>query len=100
MATNPQAAAAGSHLTDAATAGQRSDRRMIAETNFTGKAALVTGGSRGIGIAIVLGLARIGFTVLLGARSLDAGQAAARTLQGDVRPVVLDATSQEQVDAL
>lgn len=62
--------------------------------------ALVTGGNKGIGIAIARGLASKGFTVLLGARSIDAGQEAAATLDGDVRPVVLDVTQQDEIDAL
>ena len=64
------------------------------------KVALVTGGNRGIGIAIVRGLADKGFTVLLAARSVEAGYAAASSLEGDVRPVVLDVTNQTQIDAL
>jgi NAD(P)-dependent dehydrogenase (short-subunit alcohol dehydrogenase family) len=36
----------------------------------------------------------------VGARDPEAGREAAATLEGDVRPVVLDVTSQEQVDAL
>lgn len=64
------------------------------------KVALVTGGNKGIGIAIVRGLAREGFTVLLGARSVEVGQKAADTIDGDVRPVVLDVTNQDQIDAL
>lgn len=62
--------------------------------------ALVTGGDKGIGIAIVRGLATLGFTVLLGTRNLDAGRRAADSLPGDVRPVLLDVTDQSQVDAL
>ena len=58
--------------------------------------SLVTGGNRGIGLAVVRGLAGLGHTVLLGTRDL----AAAPALDGDVRPVLLDVTSQEQVDAL
>lgn len=64
------------------------------------KVALVTGGNKGIGVAIVRGLAREGFTVLLGARSDELGRAAAATIDGDVRPVVLDVTNQDQIDAL
>jgi len=66
----------------------------------TQKVALVTGGNKGIGIAIVRGLARDGFTVLLGARTAEVGRAAAATIDGDVRPVVLDVTDQNQIDAL
>jgi len=68
--------------------------------NNTQKVALVTGGNKGIGIAIVRGLARKGFTVLLGARSAEVGRAAADTVEGDVRPVVLDVTDQGLVDAV
>lgn len=64
------------------------------------KVAIVTGGNKGIGIAIVRGLVREGFTVLLGARSDELGRAAATTVDGDVRPVVVDVTNQDQIDAL
>jgi NAD(P)-dependent dehydrogenase (short-subunit alcohol dehydrogenase family) len=60
------------------------------------KIALVTGGNKGIGRAIVAGLAAQGYTVLMGTRDLDH----APDLPGDVRPVQLDVTSQPQVDAL
>lgn len=73
---------------------------MTTRRDCQGKVALVTGGNKGIGLAIVRGLARRGFTVLLGSRSLERGQQAAAGLDGDVRPVILDVTSQEQVDAL
>jgi NAD(P)-dependent dehydrogenase (short-subunit alcohol dehydrogenase family) len=73
---------------------------MTTQRCYQGKVALVTGGNKGIGLAIARGLARRGFTVLLGSRSLERGQQAAAGLDGDVRPVTLDVTSQEQVDAL
>ncbi|HEY7486021.1 MAG TPA: SDR family oxidoreductase [Streptosporangiaceae bacterium] len=73
---------------------------MTTEITSKGKIALVTGGNRGIGLAIVRGLAREGFTVLMGIRSLTRGRQAAAGLDGDVRPVMLDVTSQEQVDEL
>jgi len=69
--------------------------------------ALVTGGNKGIGLAIVRGLARAGMTVLMGSRDLARGQAAAAALVADsgvpaarVRPVRLDVASQDDVDAL
>ncbi|MGN7190504.1 MULTISPECIES: SDR family NAD(P)-dependent oxidoreductase [unclassified Curtobacterium] len=68
--------------------------------NSTQRVALVTGGNKGIGIAIVRGLAQEGFTVLLGARSAAVGRAAADTVDGDVRPVVLDVTDQGEIDAV
>ena len=73
---------------------------MTTSNGFSDKIALVTGGNKGIGLAIVRGLAARGFTVLLGARDMEAGRAAAATLGGDVRPVGLDVTSQADVNAL
>ncbi|QHC62706.1 SDR family NAD(P)-dependent oxidoreductase [Rathayibacter festucae] len=73
---------------------------MTTLRNSATKLALVTGGNKGIGLAIARGLAWKGFTVLLGARSVDAGRDAAGTLDGDVRPVLLDVTRQDHVDAL
>lgn len=62
--------------------------------------ALVTGANKGIGLAIARGLAAEGLTVLLGSRSAAAGRTAAATIEGDVRPVVLDVTSPSDVDGL
>lgn len=58
------------------------------------KTALVTGANKGIGKAIVRGLAQAGFVVYLGARDAGRGSAAAAELQeaGDVRFVQLDVT--------
>lgn len=44
------------------------------------RTALVTGGNRGIGLAIVEGLAKAGLRVLLGARDRAAGEVAAQQL--------------------
>ncbi len=54
------------------------------------KTVLVTGGNRGIGKAIVVGLAQQGYKVLLGCRNLNAGEDVAKEIQGDIVPVALD----------
>ncbi|MDY6781679.1 MAG: SDR family NAD(P)-dependent oxidoreductase [Cyanobacteriota bacterium] len=56
------------------------------------KTALVTGGNRGIGLAICQGLLAAEFELILAARSLSKGQAAAKALEprGNVRVVELD----------
>ncbi|MER9407317.1 SDR family NAD(P)-dependent oxidoreductase [Mesorhizobium caraganae] len=56
----------------------------------SGKVALVTGGNRGIGLETGRQLAAFGFTVLLGARDLAKGEAAARQLGGKVEAIALD----------
>jgi len=63
--------------------------------------AFITGANRGIGYATAKGLARAGFTVLLGARNLERGTEAAGTLasEGDVRAVQIDVTDDASVNA-
>ena len=63
------------------------------------KIALVTGANKGIGKAIVQGLARDGFTVYLGARDPERGKASVTQLlvDGDVRFVQLDVTDTTSV---
>ena len=63
------------------------------------KVALVTGGNRGIGEAIVRGLARAGFVVFLGGRDAQNGKEAAARLapEGDVLFVQLDVTDAKSV---
>ncbi len=50
--------------------------------NLSGKTALVTGGSRGIGLAVAKGLARNGVDVAIIARDKDRLQAAKQQIQG------------------
>jgi NAD(P)-dependent dehydrogenase (short-subunit alcohol dehydrogenase family) len=51
--------------------------------NADARIALVTGANKGIGKAIVQGLARDGFIVYLGARSPERGRTAAAELKAD-----------------
>ena len=68
-------------------------------TTSGNKSALVTGANKGIGKAIAAALAREGFTVLLGARNVERGQAAVAELasEGDVRCLSLDVTDDTSV---
>ena len=62
--------------------------------------ALITGANKGIGLATARQLAQRGMTVILGARDLGRGEAAAATLDGhDVSVVQLDVTSAASVEA-
>jgi NAD(P)-dependent dehydrogenase (short-subunit alcohol dehydrogenase family) len=72
----------------------------MSELDATGRLALVTGGNKGIGFEIVRGLAQKGATVLLGARSREAGEGAAEILQSeglDVRFLPIDVTDPESI---
>jgi NAD(P)-dependent dehydrogenase (short-subunit alcohol dehydrogenase family) len=70
-------------------------------TNVNAKVALVTGANKGIGKAIVQGLARHGFTVYLGARNPERGSIAAAELKADgaVQFVQLDVLDPASVRA-
>jgi NAD(P)-dependent dehydrogenase (short-subunit alcohol dehydrogenase family) len=61
--------------------------------------ALVTGANKGIGHEIARELAARGFTVLVGARDLALGEAAAEQITGDARAIALDVTSAESIAA-
>jgi len=72
--------------------------------DLTGRVALITGSSRGIGLALARALAQAGATVVLNARSDQDLAAAAESLQRDgldrVEHRVADVTDTEAVDAL
>jgi len=64
------------------------------------KTALITGANKGIGREIARRLAEDGYTVWLGCRDADRGEAAAEALRqagGDVRFVALDVTDEASV---
>ena len=67
---------------------------------FTGKAALVTGGSRGIGAAIAASLAAEGAHVLVAARGLAGAEESAQRIReagGSAEAVALDIARDDQV---
>lgn len=71
--------------------------------DLTGKVAFVTGGGRGLGQAMALGLAAAGAKVVVGARSEDevvGTVKAIRATDGESVPVVFDATVQEDCERL
>src|SRR5437899_8974893 len=74
------------------------------DLGLAGKHAIVTGGSRGIGKAIALELAREGVDVAIVARSKEQLEATARELAAEtgrrVIPLAADVTSKEQVDSM
>lgn len=59
-----------------------------------GRCALVTGGARGIGLAVARGLSEHGARVVLADLDGAATEAAAATLPGEARGVALDVTSE------
>ncbi|AFT90491.1 SDR family NAD(P)-dependent oxidoreductase [Paraburkholderia phenoliruptrix] len=61
--------------------------------------ALVTGANKGIGLQIAKDLSSKGFKVLVGARRLDLGAAAARSVGADAQAIQLDVTDQATIAA-
>ncbi|MDR7099795.1 NAD(P)-dependent dehydrogenase (short-subunit alcohol dehydrogenase family) [Lysobacter niabensis] len=64
------------------------------------RVALISGATRGIGYEIARGLGHAGFVVLLGARDMDSGIAAAAKLRGDgldANPIQLDLTRSSSI---
>ena len=61
--------------------------------------ALVTGANKGIGLQIAKDLAGHGFTVLVGSRKFESGEAAAKSIGADAHAIQLDVTDQASIDA-
>jgi NAD(P)-dependent dehydrogenase (short-subunit alcohol dehydrogenase family) len=63
------------------------------------RVALVTGANKGIGLQIAKDLAAHGFTVFVGSRDLERGEAAAKSVGADARALQLDVTDQASITA-
>jgi len=78
--------------------------RKRMELGLTGRVAIVTGSSQGIGKAIALGLSQEGTKVTMCARNEDALRETAKEIQrqtgNEVLPVRADLGKQEDIDAL
>ncbi|HJY91458.1 MAG TPA: SDR family NAD(P)-dependent oxidoreductase, partial [Candidatus Acidoferrum sp.] len=61
--------------------------------------ALITGANQGIGLQIAKDLVAHGFTVLVGSRNLERGEAAAKEVGPDARALQLDVTVQASITA-
>jgi len=61
--------------------------------------ALVTGANKGIGLQIAKDLAARGFTVVVGSRDLEQGEAAAESVAADASALQLEVTNQASIAA-
>lgn len=76
----------------------------VKQFDLTGKAAIITGGSKGLGEAMAAGLASAGADVLLVSRHADEAQQAAKQIAGDFGHraigMAADVTSADEVAAM
>jgi NAD(P)-dependent dehydrogenase (short-subunit alcohol dehydrogenase family) len=76
---------------------------MARNYDLSGKVAIVTGGGRGIGKAIALGLAECGAKLVLASRTQEELEKMASEIKGnggEATPVVTDLMESEQINAL
>lgn len=73
---------------------------MTYQVNLEGKVALVTGGSRGLGRAMVMGLARAGADVVIASRKLDGCEQVASEVRSLGREALAISAHAGQVDSL
>lgn len=76
---------------------------MAGRYDFSGKVAIVTGGGRGIGKAIALGLAECGVKLVLASRTqeeLDQAAGEVKEKGSDAKAVATDLMKSESIDAL
>jgi NAD(P)-dependent dehydrogenase (short-subunit alcohol dehydrogenase family) len=64
--------------------------------DLTGKHAVVTGGTQGIGLMIARGLSDAGARVTLSSRKAEVGEAAVRELGGEARFIAADLSREEE----
>ena len=76
----------------------------INQFDLSGKAAIITGGSKGLGLAMAAGLASAGANVMLVNRNAEEGNQAAEELNNayDTKAVAFaaDVTNKEQTEAM
>jgi NAD(P)-dependent dehydrogenase (short-subunit alcohol dehydrogenase family) len=65
---------------------------------MTNKRALVTGGNRGIGLAIAQGLIALNYEVIITARSIESAKKAAEKLGAKAIPLELDVSDDSSID--
>lgn len=70
------------------TSTRNADSRIVAHMDFSGRVALVTGGARGIGLAVASQLAQLGAAVAIGDIDEEGAQAAAAQLEVFDSPVM------------
>jgi NAD(P)-dependent dehydrogenase (short-subunit alcohol dehydrogenase family) len=86
-----------------ATVGRFRDDSMSDLFDLTGKIALVTGGSRGLGLEMVRAFARAGADVVVASRKIDACESAAaevRALGRRALAIAVNASSWQEMDRL